>query len=204
MQHYRLPALIASCAAFLLTSTSLLANDFEQIRSKQHQFEDETGVAVACLNQLSSTDCLAGLDNLLQISTSPIFPEDKFTFIFLTTQNTNVDNTGWLNINAAQSPTEMQSYLQSQSDAHIQISQKQNEFIDQTDIDVGCLNNISSVDCIAGLDKLLQISSNQLFPTTHFSFIFLTTQNRDVDNTGWVHVNATASATELAAFLQAQ
>jgi hypothetical protein len=175
-----------------------------EIKQKKADFAAATQHDATCVS-LSAAQCLEGLDKLLAIAPSAVFPTDHFDLIELDTENRTVDpGMGYVVVDFAQSAEAMQAFLAAQPPDLPVIKAKRRQFEAATAHSVICMS-MAVGDCQEGLDKLLALSTSSVFPTTAFDLIEIGDEMRNTDpGMGYVVVDGKASQEAIEAFLKAQ
>ncbi len=195
-----LMALLCACGSS--TSSSQLNNDFQIIREKSHLFREDTGIHVSC-SGLNSPECIKGLDKLLAIRATAIFPTEKFVHIFLKRTFAGVDTAGFVDIDFAADVQKIEEHLATQPADYVVINGYRTLFLDQAKVHLSC-SGLNNQECISGMDKLVQLSSSPIFPTDHFVHVFVKRAFDDVDTHGFVDVDFQAPLEEIREFLEKQ
>ena len=84
------------------------------------------------------------------------------------------------------------------------LREKQELFDNNSQNHAFCSSSLSFQECIDSVDKLLTLSTSNLFPTAKFDSIFITDKNSNVDMGGSVAVDFKATTDEMRAHLAAQ
>ncbi|MEI6398876.1 MAG: hypothetical protein WCO71_08910, partial [Pseudomonadota bacterium] len=76
------------------THLAAQTNDYQILEDKLALFSRQSRNRAFCASSLTFAQCVQGLDNLLVISTTDLFPNSNFDFIYITDRFEDVDTGG--------------------------------------------------------------------------------------------------------------
>ena len=207
----KMRSIILSILGTILVTPSLIASesklsssgDVQKLREKQEQFRHNSQNESFCGSSLSVQQCIDGLDKLLTLSTTNLFPTAKFDSIAITDKNWNVATYGAVEVDFKATTDEMRTHLAAQTDEYPTLQKKEELFSRQSRNTSGC-GFLTIAQCFQGLDNLLVLSTTDLFPNSNFEFIYISDKFEDVDTNGAVSVDFKATIDAVKSHLAAQ
>lgn len=195
-------SLLAASCGMQSDNVSNLKGDFETIQQKTAQFQANSQNRVSC-SSLSNSECIAGLDKLLQLSTTSLFPNKNFIHIFIKRAFTDVDTNGFVDIDVSATVDSIRNRLSGQPNDFQVIHSKTDLFQSQSKNRVSC-SGLTNSECISGLDKMLKLSTTPLFPNSNFVHVFIKHAFDNVDSNGFVDIDVNATVADINSFLSKQ
>lgn len=198
--------LVASCGAQMSkTDSSLNVNDgVTDLNRKKELFKVRTGVFAGCFTA-SSKDCGTGIDKLLDLSTAQpgLFKVEKFESIMVDKVFTDVTTMGVITIDFKGTTAAIAQHIKNQSAQYPEMQKKRTDFAVKTHVKVGCyITELPA--CVATLDKLLTLSSTDLFKSPGYNTIVIDTSFQNVTSSGFVQISYKGSIDEIKAHLLKQ
>lgn len=173
-----------------------------EVERKTQEFRTNSGHYAGCWEN-NIANCISGLDKLLALSTTDIFPNENFDEIYVTDKFQNTVSRGFVLIDYRAPLADIRTHLQQQRNRLREEEAKAESFLTDTGHYAGCW--ISDIDsCIAGLDKLIGLQSSGVFSSDKFDEIYITDRFQDVNSRGFVLIDYMATAADIAAHLRRQ
>lgn len=194
----------SSIAGNVDLSSAITDNDYQIITEKRNLFEKNSKSHANCGVGIAAKECIVGLDKLLELSTTSLFPTNRFYYIHVGKNFTNTDTSGFLDIDYKASVAEVKKHLEGQDTSYVRISEKKGLFEKNSKSHTSCGVGIAAKECLVGLDKLLELSTTSLFPTNRFYYIHVGKNFTNADTSGFLDIDYNASVAEIEKHLKNQ